>query len=215
MPTCRAVIANALTALSALAPGDDPSIDELAAGLDAVQAIVLDLHESRAPLTDVDVTADYVAAENQRVRIQIGFTVNVILPNAVPLWPSPSLSDYGFSGGAALPPVGSTASADGVTLRQPRDGTRIEIVGATQGLYFYRADINSWFSATDLAIDDEVPLNARYTSALAALVAERLIEALPAMFEPTPALAKRIARGNGALMLQTGTARDPVTAEYF
>ena len=36
------------------------------------------------------------------------------------------------------------AAADGVYWRAPRDGARIEIVGTTQALYFYRDDTNAW-----------------------------------------------------------------------
>src|SRR6202035_4711850 len=125
---------SALRALSALGPGDTPSIDELNAGMDALAEIMLDLHSARGPLTDIDVTAPYVAAEDQRVRIQAGFTVSVTLPNSVPVYNLPDPYDYGFSLDITLPPQGSTAQADGVLLRQPRDGTRVEIVGTTQAL---------------------------------------------------------------------------------
>ena len=215
MATCRVVVTQALQALSALALGDDPSADELSAGLDAIGNVLLDLHESRVPMTDVDVIADYIAAENQRVRVQLGFTVKVTLPDAVPIWPTRGPSDYGFTAALATPPMGSTDTADGVQFRAPRDGTRVEVVGTSQSLSFYRADVNAWFAATGLALDDEAPLNARYTSALAALVAERMIESMPGVFEPTPALARRIARGNLALMLQGGVARDPTAGEYL
>ena len=215
MSTCRAVLSEALRALRALAPGDDPTIDEVNAGIEAIQNIVLDLHNARGPMTDVDVIADYTPGENQRVRIQAGFTVNVTLPNSVPIFNTPDPYDYGFSADVTQPPIGSTGIADGVQWRQPRDGARIEIVGTTQGLFFYRADTNAWYAAAGFGIDDETPLNSRYTSALAALTAERLLEQWPGLYEPTPGLAKRIARGNSALMLQSATARDPVQPGYF
>ncbi|HZK99411.1 MAG TPA: hypothetical protein VFC47_05895, partial [Caulobacteraceae bacterium] len=70
MPTCRVVIAEAMRAIKAIAPGDDPEVDELAAGLEAAQSVVLDLHEARGPLIDVDITAaTWIAGENQRIRI--------------------------------------------------------------------------------------------------------------------------------------------------
>jgi len=214
MATCRAVLSDALRALQALGPGDDPSIDEINAGIEAMQNLILDIHNARGPLIDVAVTADYVAGENQRVRIQAGFTVNVTLPNSVPIFNVPDPYDYGFSATVTLPPVGSTALADGNNYRQPRDGSRIEIVGTTQTLNFYRADTNLWYAASGLTIDAETPLNSRYTS-LGALVAERLIEQWPGLYQPTPGLAKRIARGNSALMIQSATARDPVRPDYF
>jgi hypothetical protein len=215
MTTCRAIIGQALRALSALAVGDEATVDELSAGMDVLGEVMLELHDARGPLTDIDVTADYIAAEDQRVRIQAGATVSVTLPNAVPIYNLPDPYDYGFSADQSAPPVGSIGEADGVRFRQPRDGTRIEIVGTTQALYFYRADLNQWIDAVNLTLDGEAPLNARYASALAAVVAERLLEAWPDMAEPTPALARRIARGTSALMLQSGRARDPVQADYL
>ena len=235
MATCRVIIAEAMRAVKALGQGDAPTIDELTTALEAVQNLVLDLHDARGPMLDVDVPGSYaypscnpcnpfappagpltwVPSENQRIRIQACATVTVTLPNAIPLFNAPDPYDYGFNANTVAPPVGTTGAADGVEYRQPRDGTRIEIVGTTQALYFYRADINSWMAATGLTLDGEAPFNNRYNSALAALVAERLMETLPGANEPTPGLAKRIARGRSALMLQTGTTHDRVVADYF
>lgn len=213
MATCRAAVADALRAIGALTVGDTPSADELALGLAALQAIVLDIHNARGPMADIDISADYVAGENQRVRVQIGASVSVTLPNAVAISPAFAPYDYGFTGAFPTPAPGYSGSADGVTTRAPRDGVRVEVVGSSQALYFYRADTNDWHAATGLALDDETPLNDRYAAALAALVAERLLEAWGV--DPSPALARRVARGNGALMMQAGVARDAVMAEYL
>ncbi len=219
MPTCRKVISDAMRAVKAIAPGDDPQADELGVALEALQNVVLELHNARGPLIDVDVTsATYIPGENQRVRVQLGDTVTITLPNAVPLYNGFDPYDYGFDPSAAewtaWPAQGTTAAADGVQYRQPRDGARIEIVGVTQALYFYRADLNEWMSATGLALDTEIPLNARYAGAIGALLAERLTEAL-ALGEPTPGLAARVSAARANLYLQAGTRRSPVRAEYF
>ncbi|MEO8926361.1 MAG: hypothetical protein ABI306_04280 [Caulobacteraceae bacterium] len=215
MSTCRATIAEAMRAFRALQPGDDPTVDELNVGMEALQNLILDLHNARGPLLDVDVIADYVAGEDQRVRIQAGYTVNVTLPNSVPIFNTPDPYDYGFAADVTQPPIGSTGMADGVQYRQPRDGVRVEVVGTTQSLFLYRADTNAWYAASGLTLDVETPLNARYTSALSALTAERMMEQWPELFEPTPGLSARTARGRSALMLQSGRARDPVQADYF
>ena len=215
MATCRAVIAEAMRALKALGVGDEPSVDELATGMGAIGNLILDIHEARGPMLDVDTSADLTPSENQRVRIQYGATVAVTLPNAIPMFNTPDPYDYGFNASTVAPPVGTTGAADGVQYRQPRDGTRIEVVGTTQALYFYRADINAWMAATGLTADAETPFNSRYSSALGALLAERLMEVLPGANEPTPGLARRIARGRVALMLRPGVAHDPVVASYF
>jgi hypothetical protein len=214
MPTCRAVIRDALRALKVMAPGDDVHIDQLNAGLSGLQNLILELHEARGPLVDVDVTADYVANENQRCRVQGGDTVTVTLPNSVPIWPAWKPSDYGFTGGSAFPNPGSTGVADGASFRQPYDGTRIEVVGTTQGLWFYRADLNAWTNAYALALDDEVPLNQRYAGPLGAFLAERIEDELSTN-EPSPGVARRAAMARLALFMRTGTKRDPVRAEYL
>lgn len=203
-----------MRSLDALASGDDPTVDELNEGLSAVGDLILDLHEAMGPMREVDVTADYTPSENQRVRIQAGASIDVTLPNSVPVFAQRALCDYGFSGGAQAIPAGSTGIADGVQLRQPRDGARIEVVGVNQQIYFYRADLNSWMPATGLALDDELPINARLTSHFTSALIGRLMDVFPGQ-EPSPSVARRIARGNAALMLRTGTQRDPVAGEYF
>ena len=214
MATLRRLIGEALAVCGAVSLGDSPSADELAAGVNAFGRVTEEIHEARGPLLDVDVTADYIASENQRVRVQAGDTVDVTLPNAIPIFFQPDPYDYGFAAPSMSPPQGSIGEADGVSYRQPRDGTRIEIVGTTQGLWFYRADINAWMPAYGLTIDAEAPFNKRLDTALVTLLAEKLVEFLPAA-EMTPLLASRIARGRTAMLLRTGTAHDAVRAEYF
>ena len=214
MPTCRAVIKDALRALKVMAPGDDVHIDQLNAGLAGLQNLILELHEARGALVDVDVTADYVAGENQRCRGQLGDTVTITPPNSIQIWPARAPSDYGFAGGSARPNPGSTGPADGASFRAPLDGARIEIVGTTQGLWFYRADLNAWMNAYGLALDDEVPLNQRYAGPLGAFLAERIEDELSAN-EPSAGVAKRAAMARLALFLRPGTPRDPAPADYL
>ena len=204
-----------MRALKALGVGDAPGIDEFTVGLEAISLLTLEIHEARGPMLDIDVSGNVIPSENQRIRIQAGSVISITLPNAIPMFSTPDPYDYGFNVGAVAPTVGTTGAADGVQYRQPRDGTRIEIVGTTQALYFYRADINSWTAATGLTVDAQTPFNNRYSSALAALVAERMMETLPGGGEPTPGLARRIARGRSALMMRTGVDHDRTVAEYF
>ncbi len=203
-----------MRALRAIAPGDDPVADELIVGLDGLQSILLEMFEARGPLRDVDVTADYTAGENQRVRIQSGYTVNVTLPNAVPVIGYVNPADYGFLASSETSASGTTSQADGVRYRQPYDGSRVEIVGTSQAAYFYRADINAWKLASGLALDDEAPLNDRLRSALASLTAERLLDVLGSG-QMTPALQSRISRARVALFVRPGVKSDPVRPEYF
>jgi hypothetical protein len=214
MPTCRVIIADALRALKVNAPGDDSDADQLVTGLEALQNLILEIHNGRGPLLDVDVVSDYIPGENQRLRVQAGDTITVTLPNAIAIGCAGDPYDYGFSGSGLAPPIGTTASVDNIAWRQPRDGARIEIVGTTNGLYLYRADTNTWMPAYGLTLDTESPFNARYAGPLGALLAERLMEPL-SVNEPSPGLVRRVARANSALLMQSGTHRAPVQASYF
>jgi hypothetical protein len=205
MATVRVALKEALRALRATAPGDDPTADELAAGLEAAQALILDIHEARGPLFEIDVGGAYTAGENQRLRIENGATVSITLPNSVSMFWQYDPYDYGFAPGyPGVPPQGSTGAADNIAWRAPRDGARIEIVGATQALYFYRADINTWQPATGLTFDSELPLDNRLTDAFAALLAERLLDEATTAAGPSPTLARRIARARTAMFTQPG-----------
>jgi hypothetical protein len=239
MATCRVAINEAMRALRATAPGDDPTADELVVGIEAISNLVLDIHEARGPMRDIDIPSrdteragfppcrpgsappagqpkplTYVPGENERLRIQPNFDVAITLPNSVRHtgWIDPY--DYGFLPGRFRPSLGSTGPADGIEWRAPEDGARIEIVGTSQALYFYRADLNQWMPATGFATDTELPFNNRLTSAFEALLAERLMDVVSAA-APTPNLLKRIARGRSAIFLQTGRRRSSRVGEYF
>jgi hypothetical protein len=214
MATVRTAIAEALRALRAVGPLENPSFAELSVGLEAAQNLVLDLHEARGPLHEVDAAANYVAGENQRVRVVAGDTITVTLPNSVAMFWAYDPYDYGFSAGVPIPPPGSTGPADNILWRMPRDGARIEVVGVTTGLWFYRADLNAWTAAYGLTLDAELPFNTRLTSAFEALLAERLADVVSAA-QPSPFLLKRIARGRQAMMLQTGRERTRRVGEYL
>ena len=214
MATLRVCIAEALRALKATAPGDDPTADELIVGLEAAQNVIVDIHDRRGPLWNVDVSAAYVAGEDQRVRIVAGDTVAITLPNSVALFWAHDPYDYGFAGVGATPPAGSTGAADNVQYRAPADGSRVEVVGVTQALYFYRADLNQWLPATGLTVDSELPFNARLNSAFSALLAERLADAVTAA-PPSPMLLKRISLARQAMFARVGNSRPHRAGEWL
>jgi hypothetical protein len=214
--TVRAAVNEALRALRSTGVGDDPTADELAIGLEAAQNLVLEIHEARGPLLELDVSAAYVAGENQRVRIANGAVVSVTLPNAVAMFWSRDPYDYGSAAGnPGMPPAGSTGAADNVACRAPTDGARIEIVGTSQSLYFYRADLNQWMPALGLTIDAELPFNNRLAGAFGAMLAERLADVVADAPQLSPALLRRISRGRSAIFIQSGRRRPHRAGEYF
>ena len=216
MATVRVALSEAMRALRSLATGDDPTADELSVGLEAAQNLVLEIHEARGPLHDLDIAAPYVAGENQRLRIESGDTVSITLPNAVAMFWNWDPYDYGFVPGyPGLPPAGSTGPADNIQYRPPADGARIEIVGTSQALYFYRADLNQWMPASGLSIDTELPFNNRLLGPFTALLAERLADVLSGAPQISPTLARRIAQGRAAIFIQSGRRRAHRVGEYF
>lgn len=220
MSTIRDAVKRALHLLKATAPGDDPTADELADGLQGAQELILEIHEGRGPLLTIDITGNYTPGENQRLRIQAGSTVSVTLPNSVAIYDSYDPYDYGFNPGiphdcAANPHVGSMGAADGVAWRQPMDGARIEIVGTQQGLYFYRADTNAWMPALALTLETEQPLNARLQPSFAALLAERLADLFATADQLTPAQKGRISKAHALIYSRPGTGRAPTRAQYL
>jgi hypothetical protein len=98
--------------------------------------------------------------------------------------------------------------------RQPRDGARIETVGTSQQLFFYRADLNQWISVYDIRLDDEIPLNARYAGPFGTMVAERLMEEL-SVNEPSPGFARRVANARAVMFTRPGTRPAPTRGQYF
>lgn len=214
MATVRVVITSALIALRKIEAGDDPHVEELNVGLAGVQALVWEIHEARGPMTEIDVAADYVPDENQRVRIEPSDTVNITLPNSVPCYGQYDPYDYGFVPTMANVPVaGSTGVADGVSWRAPTDGARIEIVAASPALYFYRADLNQWMPALSLTLDTEMPFNDRLRAHYTALVADRLADDVGV--DRPPQLIPRITRGRMAMHARFGAQRNRHVGEYF
>jgi len=187
--TCRDIIADALRELDVLAPGDGLTVDDVEVALYRLQTMIAVIAEARGPWTDVDVTADYEAGEDERVRVQEDFTVSVTLPNRV--------SD-GRGG-----------------TRAPKDGARVSVVGLSAGLWLYRADINGWVRADLLGIDGPAPVNAAYHDGLSAMLAVKLANAWPGRPAPTPLTLRRAAEANLMLMTAPGVARDRVAGEYF
>lgn len=214
MATCRDLISEAVLAFEGLGFGDDLTAAEVAYGLTVIQREIRRLHEARGPLTDVDVTGDYTAGENERVRVQDGSTVSVTLPNSIYTSAS-GANDYGFA--TTTPPRGSTDNANGTTLRAPRDGARVEIVGTSQGLYFYRSDTNEWVECGSLTIDGSMPLNASYLSDFAAMLAVRMAPRWPGKSQIIPSAALMREEGAARLRLyyRHGVTRDAASVEFF
>lgn len=212
MATCRQIAERIAKRFGAIAPGDDLSVGEVETLLEAIQDEMRRLHEARGPLTEVDVTADYTAGENERVRVQNGYTVAVTLPNSIEITAS-RRRDYGYAGEGDTP-AGSGAIADGTAWRAPRDGSRVEIVGTSQGLYFYRSDTNEWVNCNALAIGGSMPLNAAYLADLACLIAVKVCRDWTGR-EPTGQMYREEREARQRIYGRPGVRRETVAGAFF
>lgn len=161
--TVRDIITRAGRWLLDLGAGDQPHAAELSDGLQVLQDLIEELPGLGVggPWVNVDITAAYEAREDERIRVQDGYTVAVTLPNTV--------EDY-----TGAPEYFDRDSWTGAT-RAPRDGARVLIIGdGAQQLYVYNADVNSWLTALGLTISSTVPFSRTYHAGLAAMLAERL-----------------------------------------
>lgn len=204
MTTCRDVIIQAVEAFEGLAPGDDLTVDEINRATTFVGQQIRRISEGRGPLRNVDVTADYTPGEDERARVQSGYTVSITLPNSIVIATGEGTS--------------ASADDDEATYRAPRDGSRIEIVGlSSTALYLYRADTNTWVNIVGLTADSDFPLSANYAADFAAWLSVRLCTIWPARASliPTPEMRHREAMANLRLFTRPGVTRTVTQAEYF
>lgn len=162
---CRDIIRRAERWLLAQGAGDDTQAAEIIEGMEVLQDLILEFPGLNVggPWTDVDVTDDYTVGEDERVRVQDGYTVTITYPNTVP----DRVSAYALTAAEVLAWTGTT--------RAPRDGSRAMIVaeGVTE-LRIYCADVGEWRSCYNLTKDSDVPFSASCHNGLAAMLAERL-----------------------------------------
>jgi hypothetical protein len=191
MTTCLDVITYALTMTRVVGSGQPIPADDEVNGLVAFQSFY-DQHVNNGlfgRLADVYKTANYTAAENERV----------ISPSAITVtFPT------------------SVADCDNGGSRAPRDLSMIEtILNGAREVKIY--DRTGWVSLLGLTAASDAPLAARGAWALAAAFA--CSGAFGAMFGSSAQIGPDIRFLAGQFMLglayKQGTTRDRTPAEYF
>lgn len=143
--------------LGLIEDGGAPSATELADGLQSLQAMIDGLPALMlgGPWIDVDVTADYTAGEDQRIRLTDPLaTVDITLPATI--------EDTDLETGT----------------RAPRNGARVQIVGMLSGspyraTYVYSSYLGAWVRIDALTLSSDNPLGPEHDDGLAALLAQR------------------------------------------
>lgn len=146
--TIRDTLTRAVRMTGVRALGDDPGAEEFDAGLTALQSMIDSFVALGGPLTDVLITADYTAGENERVTSD-GGPFAVSLPDTV------------------------TDSKTGQP-RAPRNGAVVEVCGATPQAYVYCAQLAAWKPTKGLTFASDQPFGPEHDEGLAAMTAVRL-----------------------------------------
>jgi hypothetical protein len=159
MSTMRDIARRALIALGVINPRSEPADYQAQQVLDALQAWILESPAIglSAEFTNVDISDDYTAGENERIRVLVGTTDTVTLPESVEDADSVDAYDGGSSGSSTRPP-GNGALVN--ILGADADGAEVNV------LYAYIRSRGNWVLLTDLELDDDNPLGAEFDRAL-------------------------------------------------
>lgn len=145
--TVRDTITRAIGMTGARPLGDTPDAAETAAALTAFQSMLLAL--PRPALTEVLISANYTAGENERIT--------------------------DTSGAATVTRPSTVTDATTGLVRPPMDGAIVEVASATTPTrHIFSAELKTWMSFGALALDDAQPFGPTMDEGLAAMLAVRL-----------------------------------------
>lgn len=144
MTTMRTLLTSAIRKTRARPLGDDPAAEEMDAALEEAQALFLQL--TNRQLTDVLISANYEAGENERITDTSG-TATVTYPASI---------------------------GSGSDERPPRNGAIVEVSGASPTRKIYVSELGAWKTIGGLTLDDAHPFGETLTDDLAWMIAVRL-----------------------------------------
>lgn len=191
MATCNDVIRRALQKARVLAEGEDPTAEQAADGLTALQSL-LDGWVTGGmfgALTDVYKSAAYTAKEFERVRKDAAVTITI--PDTI-----------------EDPQTGET--------RTPRDRACIQVVypsAGTKQSYLYDAQVGDWVQIQSLALTDDTPLQGLGVDGLASVLALDVADEYGV--DVTPSTAAKAARFVANLSGQFNSDRYRAVGSYF
>lgn len=146
MSTIRDMLTRSVRMTGARALGDEPEATELAIAFDALVNALIAL--PRPNLTDVLISANYTAGEDERITVTSG-TPTVTRPTTV-------------------------IDAKTGATRPPTDGAVVIVTGATAQYWFYSKPLASWHDLNALTLDGVQPLGPEHDEGLAAMIAVRI-----------------------------------------
>lgn len=146
MTTMRALLTRAIRKSRARALGDTPAAEEYEAGLEDAEAFFMTL-TARA-LTDVIITANYEAGEDERITDLTG-SYTVTRPTEI-------------------------TGQD----RPPRNGAIIEVTGTTPTRHIYVSELKAWMPVRGLTSNTEFPFGPTLEDAMADMLAVRFCDSI-------------------------------------
>lgn len=194
MATCSDLIKAAFKRARISGDLDEVLPREMARGLQVLQDVYMGLIGAGAfgRFSDVIVTADYSAKEQDRILVNTEDAVTITYPVTV--------EDDSAEGG----------------VRPPLDGAVImttDVYGVDIVAHVYDAAYAAWTPVEGLALDDFAPLSRRYRAGLEARLAVRLAEEHGVAV--TPELRRQEAQGILALVSRYDAPRRDLEATYF
>lgn len=155
--TVQDIIRRALRRLNYITLDDEPTPSEFDVGLIALQSVYLDLIEFGADLTDVVVSADYSANENERIFNTSASPITVTPPTTV--------EDLDVD-----------VSVNPDHLRPPRDMSVIAIAEGVPEIHVYDASQGAWVAVYGLSLSSNAPWSNIWSNGLTALLAVSLAQ---------------------------------------
>lgn len=189
MPTCRDIITYAMRQAKVLPSGDDPSAEELADGMVALQSLYDGwvANGMFGRLTDRYESTNYTAEEGQRIIAPAGVTITI--PDT----------------------IDSDVHSD---ERAPRDLSVIEtLIGGERDVRLW--DRSAWISMLNLSASAEAPLASRGAWGLAAALA--VSGAFTTMFggELGPDVRMSALRFQNGVAAKFGSTHDSIAGSYY
>lgn len=168
MATCQALIKRSLRMLGELASGREPSSNEAADALQALQGLYKHLVATGTlgRLRDVLTATNYTAGENERVINTSGGAITITLPTTVT-----DYNDYSSAAGSTYD-YGFCGSGNGT--RAPRDRSVVVKAGATPTTWIYDADLAAWVDIDGLTLTSAAPFTQKLETGMAALLATHI-----------------------------------------
>ena len=146
MTTMRSLLTRAIRKTRARQLGETPDAAEMTAALEDAEALFRTL--TNRQLTDVLITADYTAGEDERITYTSG-SYTVTRPTEI----------------------------DGEE-RPPRNGAVVEVAGATPTRHVYVSELKSWQAVSGLTLDSQFPFGPSLEDAAADMLAARFCDSI-------------------------------------